>query len=149
MGQMASHLKQIYISYIVYILPILLYGIEILLPSEKELKAATTFHEKTLRQSLSLPNNCSNFSKLHILSGQTALIGQIHRKTSTFFRNIIRNQDVIEFQLAAAVHQLTMKPNKRHSLNPEPVQPTKSNLPTDYSQEKRTWTFTVKRAVHS
>jgi endonuclease/exonuclease/phosphatase family metal-dependent hydrolase len=83
----------------IYIMPILLYGLEILLPSEKEMDTATKFHESSLRQLLSLPSTCAK-PAIYILSGHIPLAGQIHHRALTFFGNIIRNENTLEYKLA-------------------------------------------------
>jgi hypothetical protein len=83
----------------IYIMPILLYGLEILLPSEKELEAATKFHESSIRQLLSLPTTCVK-PAIYILFGAILLVGQIHYRALTFFGNIIRNEHTLEYKLA-------------------------------------------------
>ena len=93
-------------------MPILTYGLEVLLPSEKELKDATSFHENTLRYLMSLTTNCAR-PAIYILSGQTPLIGQVHRKALTLFGSIITQPESIEAKIAK--RQLLMKNGKDKS----------------------------------
>ena len=96
----------------IYVMPILLYGLEILLPSERELQEAIKLHENTLRQLLSLPTSSAK-PAMYILSGQIPLTGQIHRKALTFFGSILRNEQSIEQELAE--RQIVMKSSKANS----------------------------------
>jgi hypothetical protein len=92
----------------VYILPILTYGLEVLLPTQKELHSASMFYESTLRQLLSLPNTVAKPS-MYILLGAIPLEGVIHRKALTMFGNIARDSNSIECKIAE--RQVLMKTN--------------------------------------
>jgi hypothetical protein len=93
-----------------YIMPILLYGLEILLPSPSDIKEAEAFHTRTLKQLLSLPDTCANLV-VYILSGHLPLTGQIHLKALTLLGSILRDKTSLEYQLIE--RQFTMGfPNK-------------------------------------
>jgi endonuclease/exonuclease/phosphatase family metal-dependent hydrolase len=136
----------------VYVSPVLTYGLEILLPSEKEIKDATQFHEKTLRQITSLTDNCAK-PAIYILTGEIPLIGQIHSKALTLFGNILRDPNTIEYGLA--VRQLRMTGKKEASwfkalkmILCQYDLPPASELLED-TPDKRDWARTVKKAIHS
>ena len=97
---------------VTYVMPVLTYGLEVLLPSERELKVATQFHENTLRQLLSLPTRCAK-PAMYVLSGQIPLVGQVHKKALTFLGNVLRQPDTIEAKIAA--RQFFMKTSKDKS----------------------------------
>jgi hypothetical protein len=79
-----------------YILPVLLYGLEIFIPTDAE---ATVFYENTLRQMLSLPTNVAK-PALYVLLGAVPLEAYIHRKALGMFGSIARSKTSIEHQVA-------------------------------------------------
>lgn len=75
------HLMKTYIS------PILLYGLELIIPKGKLLDQLEIFQKKLLKQILSVPQNTSA-SAVYILSGFHPIQAQIHKKVLTLFNNI-------------------------------------------------------------
>ena len=93
----------------IYILPILLHGLEILLPSIKQLKHATDFYESTLQQLLTLPTSVAKIAP-YILTGSLPLIARIHTKAITMFGSIARNKETLEWEIAERqIHYHTEK----------------------------------------
>ncbi len=90
----------------VYVLPILLYGLEILLPSRTELMPLETFYRKTLKQILSIPINTPD-AAVYILAGTCPLESHIHKKALGLYANICRTHDSVEKEIAE--RQLCMK----------------------------------------
>jgi hypothetical protein len=70
-----------------YITPVLLYGMELLLPSSKPLEQLELFQKRILKQMLSLPMSCPD-PAVYILTGILPIAAQIHFKALTFFKNI-------------------------------------------------------------
>ena len=67
--------------YKTYITPVLLYGMELLLPSSKPLEQLELFQKRILKQILSLPMSCPN-PAVYILIGILPIEAQIHIKPS-------------------------------------------------------------------
>ena len=70
----------------IYILPVLLYGLEIILPSIKGLHKLELFHKQLLKRILSLPRNTRD-PCVYVLSGQIDL------KALAFFNNFCRQDE--------------------------------------------------------
>ena len=67
-----------------YVSPILLYGLEILLPVSKEILQLELFQKKILKQMLSLPPN-TNDKAIYMLSEVLPVKAQILRRYVTIF----------------------------------------------------------------
>ena len=92
-----------------YILPILTYGLEILLPKGKILNNISIQYKKWIKQILSLNSNVAD-SAVYTLSGLLPIEAEIHVKAINLFGNISRaNCDSIEWRLAE--RQLQIKPH--------------------------------------
>ena len=85
----------------IYVLPVLLYGLEIILPPNKYLNQLEMFHKKILKQILSVPQNTAD-PAVYILSGFLPIKEQLHIKVLNFFNNNIcyQNDSSIEKRLA-------------------------------------------------
>ena len=68
-------------------IPVLLYGMELLLPSSKPLEQLELFQKRILKQILSLAMSCLD-PAVYILTGILPIEAQIHIKALTFFNNI-------------------------------------------------------------
>ena len=91
----------------VYVLPVLLYGLEVQIPNEKACIPLDLMLKKTLKHILSLPTNTADPAPF-ILTGIIPAEGLIHIKALTFFGNICRlPADSIERKLAE--RQLSIK----------------------------------------
>ena len=85
--------------YNVYILPILTYGLEIILPNTKLIDKLELFHKKTIKQVLSLPSNVAD-PCVYILSGLLPVQAIVDLKILTFFNNICnQNENSLERQI--------------------------------------------------
>jgi hypothetical protein len=73
--------------YKTYITPVLLYGMELLLPSSKPLEQLELFQKRILKQILSLPMSCPD-PAVYILTGILPIEAQIHIKAPTFFNKV-------------------------------------------------------------
>ncbi|MES9884980.1 MAG: reverse transcriptase family protein [Sedimenticola sp.] len=90
-----------------YILPVLIYGMEVILPKVKLVDKLEIVNKKFLKQILSLPTTVAN-PAVYILSGTIPVEGTIHKRALTLFGNISRLQDEsLEKQIAE--RQLNVK----------------------------------------
>ncbi|KAK3088432.1 hypothetical protein FSP39_019152 [Pinctada imbricata] len=97
----------------VYVMPVLLYGLEILLPSDYHCQPLEIFLKKTLKQILSIPVSTADPAPF-ILSGCIPVEAIIHKRALTFYCNICRlPESAIEKQLAH--RQCSIKSLKSHS----------------------------------
>jgi hypothetical protein len=93
--------------YKTYIKPVLLYGMELLLPSSKPLEQLELFQKRILKQILSLPMSCPD-PAVYILIGILPIEAQIHIKPShSSITSVIRANKNTEKKLAR--RQLTVK----------------------------------------
>ncbi|VDI19068.1 Hypothetical predicted protein [Mytilus galloprovincialis] len=72
-----------------YVMPILTYGLDILLPSGRILDSIHQFHKKMIKQILSLAKNTAD-PGVYILSGSLPIEAELHLKALTLFGNITR-----------------------------------------------------------
>lgn len=83
-----------------YITPVLLYGMEVLIPKEKYLEQLDKFQKKMIKQLLSISSNTPD-PAIYILTGLLPIEAQIHIRALTFFVNVCRQDEAcIEKQLA-------------------------------------------------
>ena len=68
----------------IYVLPVLTYGLEIILPKKKHIDRLNLFLKTLLKQVLSLPTQCAD-PVPYILSGLLPIEAQIHIKALNFF----------------------------------------------------------------
>ena len=90
----------------VYVIPILTYGLEILLPSRTELQTLEIFYRKILKQILSIPTNTAD-PAVYILAGVIPIESRIHKLALGMYANICRTTNSIEREIAE--RQLGMK----------------------------------------
>ena len=91
----------------VYVMPVLLYGLEVQLPNTKTCHPIEIFLKKTLKQILSLPITTADPAP-YILSGILPAEAFIHQHALTFFGNICRlSNTCIEKRLA--IRQCSLK----------------------------------------
>ena len=74
-----------------YVLPILTYGLEILIPKGKSLTILNLYHKKLLKQLLSLSTNTAD-PTIYILSGMIPIEAELHIKILTLFGTISRSE---------------------------------------------------------
>ncbi|MEW8547754.1 MAG: reverse transcriptase family protein, partial [Candidatus Thiodiazotropha sp.] len=90
-----------------YILPILVYGLEVLLPRRTLMEKAERFYKKLLKQILSLPDTTAD-PAVYLLTGSIPLEGVIHSRALTLFGSICRlDEEAVEKQVAR--RQLSVK----------------------------------------
>jgi hypothetical protein len=83
-----------------YILPILTYGLEIVIPKGKILDDIQNYYKKLLKQMLSLTVNVAD-PAVYMISGLLPLEAEIHIKVFTMFGNITRaHKNSTEWKLA-------------------------------------------------
>jgi hypothetical protein len=99
--------------YKTYVLPILLYGMELLIPSSKPLEQLEMFQKRMIKQLLSLPTRCPD-PAVYILTGILPIEAQIHLKALVFFNNVC-HQDESSIEKKLAVRQLTVKAESSNS----------------------------------
>ncbi len=75
-----------------YVIPVLLYGLEILLPEKSNLQLLETYTRKIMKQILSLSTTTPD-PVVYILSGLIPIEGQIHIKALTFLNSICLQDD--------------------------------------------------------
>ena len=97
----------------IYVTPVLLYGLELILPTSIYLTQLENFQKKMLKQLLSLPPNVAD-AAVYILTGILPIEAQIHVRALSLFNNIChQSDDSIEKMLAK--RQLTLKSNESSS----------------------------------
>ncbi|MEW8548618.1 MAG: reverse transcriptase family protein, partial [Candidatus Thiodiazotropha sp.] len=99
--------------YQIYVIPILLYGLEVVLPRPKIVDIADKFNKKYLKCLLSVPITTAD-AAVYILSGTIPIQGMIEQRILGFFGSICRLPCTsVEKQLAE--RQLTAKPLNSNS----------------------------------
>ena len=87
--------------------PVLLYGMEVVLPRPKFVEVLEKFSKHNLKHIMSLPVTTAD-PAVYILSGSLPVEAMIHQRVLNFFGNICRlSQSSVEKQLA--VRQLAVK----------------------------------------
>ena len=99
--------------YQTYVLPTLVYGLEVILPEKKYMDMLERSNKKFLKHILGVPDTTAD-PAVYILTGTIPLEGVIHKRALSLFGNICRLDDTsIEVQLAE--RQLTVKDDRSHS----------------------------------
>ena len=99
--------------YQTYVMPVLNYGLEVVLPRQKSLDILERLHRKFMKHILSLPVNTAD-TAIYILSGTIPIEGCIHKRALSLYGNICRlDQTSIEWRLAE--RQLSTKTEKSNS----------------------------------
>ena len=89
-----------------FVVPRLVYGLEVLTLQRKDIENLEMFQRKSLRQIQGLPDKTSNSITLALL-GILPLETVIHKNALNLFMNIARSKDCIEYEIAE--RQLVMK----------------------------------------
>ena len=97
----------------IYDLPVLLYGLELILPNKTLTQRLEIFQKKLLKRLLSVPINTPD-SAVYILSGFLPVEAQIHKKALVFFNNIC-HQSETSIEKRLAIRQTTVKSMKSKS----------------------------------
>ena len=97
----------------IYVLPLLVYGLEVLLPRKALIERLERIYKKFLKQILSLPNSTAD-PAIYILSGTIPIEGVIHKRALILFGSICRlPEDSVEKKMAR--RQLSIKGEKSAS----------------------------------
>lgn len=99
--------------YKIYIQPVLLYGLELILPTGKQLEKLEIAQKRLLKQILSLPNSVADVV-VYILTGILPVEAQIHIRALGLFNNITQ-QSENSMEKVMARRQLTIKPDNSQS----------------------------------
>ena len=94
-----------------YIIPRLTYGLEIVNITDKQIQQINSFQLKSLKQLQWLPDRCANVA-VYLLVGAEPMEALIDKKVLTFFGQIIRDQNSLEYQIAMrqiAIYDLNSK----------------------------------------
>ena len=135
-----------------YIVPRLVYGLEILSLKKQDIDNLEKFQRKSLRQLQGLPDKTSNSITLALL-GILPLESIIHKNSLNLFVNIARNHYFIEYEIAE--RQLVMKGCEEKSwFNLIKSILETYNLPSIFSLfgqqcSKSEWKKTLNESVHS
>ncbi|CAC5395647.1 unnamed protein product [Mytilus coruscus] len=70
-----------------YIIPTLIYGLEIIVTDETNMEKLLKFHKRMIKQIISVTQNTSDVVP-YIISGLIPIVGQIHLRTLTYVYNI-------------------------------------------------------------
>ena len=93
--------------------PVLLYGIELVLPNKTLINKLEVYQKKMLKQLLSLPTSTPDVA-VYIVSGFLPIEAQIDKKVLSLFNFLTLQKDSsVEKQLAK--RQMTMKYDKSNS----------------------------------
>ncbi|CAG2246674.1 unnamed protein product [Mytilus edulis] len=95
-----------------YVIPRLLYGLEVILLSKTDISNLTIYFVKLLKRIQHLPDRTANAAVL-LLIGQIHIEAEIHKRILGIFRNIIDNDNSVERDLA--FRQLAMKSDSSNS----------------------------------
>ena len=95
----------------VFILPCLLYGLDVLTLVKSDIAKITQFHKKFLKQIMHLPDRTAD-AAVYMLSGQIPVEGEIHKRTLGALGGILRS-DSVERRLAE--RQIHVKDGKSKS----------------------------------
>ena len=99
--------------YTTYITPVLLYGLELLLPTETLVNKLEIFQRKFVKQILQVADNTAN-PAIYLLTGLLPIQAQIHIRALSFLHNICsQSEDSIERQIF--VRQMNVKTINSHS----------------------------------
>ena len=77
--------------YQVYVVPTLVYGLELILPEQRLVDSLERTNKKFLKHILSLPNTTAD-SAVYILTGTIPVEGVIHKRALSLFGNVCRQE---------------------------------------------------------
>ncbi|CAC5401005.1 unnamed protein product [Mytilus coruscus] len=141
------HLYKIYIS------PVLLYGLELILPTTSSLTLLENFQKKLLKQILSLPTCVADIT-VNILTGILPIEAQVHIRALGLFNNIC-NQPDDSVEKSLAKRQLIIKNDEssswfiaiKHMLRKYDLQEASWYL--NKPVKKTVWTSTIKKTIYN
>ncbi len=90
-----------------YIMPVLTYGLEVIIPTGKSLATLEVQFKKIIKQVLSMSTATAD-PAVYILSGFLPMEATIHKKILSLFGNIVRSPDS-SIELQVAKRQLEVK----------------------------------------
>ncbi|CAC5378654.1 unnamed protein product [Mytilus coruscus] len=128
----------------------LLYGLDVITLTTKDIKNLSTYFRKLLRQIQHLPDRAANVAS-HLLLGRITIESEIHKRILKTFKNIIRNENSIERKLA--IRQLATKSLQSGSLFTKTVEIANIyDLPSPYDTidnppGKQLWKNLVNKTV--
>ena len=96
----------------VYVLPRLIYGLDVIRMTAKDTALLTAYHKKLLKQIQHLPDRASDAAS-YLLLGEAPLEAEIHKRTLTMFGAVCRDYESVPNQLAW--RQLATKKKTSHS----------------------------------
>ena len=99
--------------YQVYVVPTLVYGLELILPEQRLVDSLERTNKKFLKHILSLPNTTAD-SAVYILTGTIPVEGVIHKRALSLFGNVCR-QEKNSTEQRLATRQLTVKSSTSNS----------------------------------
>ena len=99
--------------YQVYVVPTLVYGLELILPEQRLVDSLERTNKKFLKHILSLPNTTAD-SAVYILTGTIPVEGVIHKRALSLFGNVCR-QEKNSTEQRVATRQLTVKSSTSNS----------------------------------
>ncbi|MEW8548000.1 MAG: reverse transcriptase domain-containing protein [Candidatus Thiodiazotropha sp.] len=96
-----------------YVIPVLLFGLEVIVPTGKALDVLERHYKRLLKQLLSLPSTAAD-PAIYLLSGMLPVEAVLHKRILSLFGNITRlPDDSVELRLAK--RQLEIKSFSSHS----------------------------------
>jgi len=105
-GHEGLNIRTLVHLYRTYITPVLLYGMELILPYSSYMEKLETFQKKLLKELLQLPNNTAN-PAIYVITGLLPIEAQIHVKALIFLHNLANQKpDSIERQLLERQQQM-------------------------------------------
>ena len=135
-----------------YITPVLLYGMELIIPKATPLAQLELFQKRMLKQILSLPTRTAD-PAVYMLSGLLPVEAQIHIRALGLFNNICNQaEDSVEKTLARRL--LIVKSNESNSwfIEIKNILRKYNMLEAwwylDNAPKKAIWTTAVKRKIH-
>ena len=96
----------------IYIIPRLVYGLDVVRLTIKDMNSLMTYFKRLLKQIQHLPDRTSD-SATYMMLGEPPIIAEIHKRVLTTFGSICRDYDSIENQIAW--RQLSLKDKKSNS----------------------------------
>jgi hypothetical protein len=90
----------------IYVMPRLLYGLEITTLRHNEIQKLEIYLKKLLKQVQNLPERIAN-EATYLMMGRISVVGELHKRILKTFDNIIRKDNSIEKDIALS--QLAMK----------------------------------------
>lgn len=138
--------------YKIYIQPVLLYGLELILPHGKYLEKLEIAQKRLLKQILALPNSVADIA-VYILTGILPVEAQIHIRALGLFNNISQ-QPENSIEKALARRQLTLKPDTSSSwfinikLILRKYDMNEAVYYLNNPQRKTIWTAMVKKTIY-